>query len=88
MDNLIFIDVLTFSNKAYIQVYKAGMNMGVSCSLGELSQKVANLSATYGINNIQISGSNKFLQKYVEDIHAENKKNYANFNLKIEVIPV
>ena len=86
--DLIFIDVMTFTNKAHIYIYKNGTEQSQSCPLDKLAETVNMLCATYKINDVKMSGSKQFLTNYVKDIQELNKQTYSNFDLMIEVIPV
>lgn len=87
-NGLIFVDVLTFSNKAHIHLYKSGMELSSYVNLNEMADTITQMAVSYGVNNIKLSGSPKYLEKYVKDIKEIEKQKYAYTNLEIEVIKV
>ena len=53
-----------------------------------MADTITQMAVSYGVNNIKLSGSPKYLEKYVKDIKEIEKQKYAYTNLEIEVIKV
>lgn len=87
-NGLIFVDVLTFSNKAHIHLYKSDMELSSYINLDELADTITQMAIKYGVNNIKFSGSPKYLEKYIKDIKEIEKQKYGYTNLEIEVIKI